>query len=249
MKKNHKGSTCFIPVFFFTKGGGKTIKKAITFWSICAFFLFQISKYHHFEPRKLGWSKFFYKSHVRFDLFLLLQIQFQCVSRKVLSETKALCEKVSCEKVTNKSGSRREKGWFEKHNTGFSFYFWEEQKAKKASLNEFHSDVGDVSESDYLLLRFLFNENRYKSNCGWFMHFQQRALKLSSLITELKEVWWKVGNRLQTFVCSFSDKGNMITLAPRNRVLWTKNTAKEKHTSALMQLFISICQNVVNNLV
>ena len=123
------------------------------------------------------------------------------------------------------------------------------KKPRKVSLNEFHSDVGDVSESDYLLLRFLFNENRNKSNCGGFMHFQQRALKLSSLITELKEVWWKVGNRLQTFVCSFSDKGNMITLAPRNRVLWTKNTAKEKHTSALMQLFISICQNVVNNLV
>ena len=41
----------------------------------------------------------------------------------------------------------------------------------------------------------------------------------------------------------------LITLAPWNRVLWTKNTAKEKHPSVLMQLFISICQNVINNLV
>ena len=35
-----------------------------------------------FEPRKLGLCKFFYKSHVRFDFFLLLQIQFQCVCIK-----------------------------------------------------------------------------------------------------------------------------------------------------------------------
>ena len=40
------------------------------------------------------------------------------------------------------------------------------KEPRKASLYEFHSDVGGVSESDYLLLRFLFNENRYKSNCG-----------------------------------------------------------------------------------
>ena len=62
------------------------------------------------------------------------------------------------------------------------------KKPRKASLNEFHSEVGSVSESGYLLLRFLFNENRNKSNCGRFMHFQPRSLKLSSLITELKEV-------------------------------------------------------------
>ena len=165
--------------------------------------------YVNFEPRKLGLCKYFYKSHVRFDFFLLLQIHFHCVSRKVLSETKALCEKVSCEKVTNKSGSRREKGWFEKHNTGFSFYFWEEQKAKKSKFQWIPLRCRKCFWIWLFVIEVFFNENRNKSNCGRFMHFQPRSLKLSSLITELKEVWWKVGNRLQTFVCCFSDKENI----------------------------------------
>ena len=169
-----------------------------------------MSKYHHFEPRKLGWSKFFLQ--ISCPIWLISSFADSislCISRKVLSETKALCEKVSCEKVTNKSGSRREKGWFVNTTPVSLFISEKNKKPRKASLNEFHSDVGSVSESDYLLLRFLFNENRNKSNCRGFMHFQQRALKLSSLITELKEVWWKVGNRLQTFVCSCSDKENI----------------------------------------